>query len=109
MDQNRRTFAMQVAGLAAATAAGIGTVEATEARREVRMSPGGWTLESSTKNRCGTCRFWGGMRKITDDKKQVVAVSLGWCNNPVSPMYRSMTPPDHEMPKEVWVKWEALA
>lgn len=109
MDQNRRTFAMQVAGLAAAAAAGIGTVEAAEHQHEIQMSADGWKIDASTKFRCATCRFWGGMRKISDDKKQVVAVSLGWCNNPASPMYRSMTPADHEMTKAgVWVKWGAL-
>ena len=110
MDQNRRTFAIQVASLAAAVAAGIGTVEAHELPKEIRMSADGWNIKADTKFRCATCRFWGGMRKITDDKKQVVATSLGWCNNPNSPMYRSMTTPDHEMTKPgVWVKWEALA
>lgn len=109
MDQNRRTFAMQVAGIAAAAAAGIGTVEAAE-RRQIRMSADGWNLDADTKFRCGTCRYWGGMRKISDDKKQVVAVSLGWCNNPASPMYRSLVPADHEMTQPgVWTKWEALA
>ena len=110
MDQNRRTFAMQAVGLVAAVAAGIGTAEAAGHHSETQMSVDGWKLDTDTKFRCGTCRFWGGMRKIADDKKQVVAVSLGWCNNTASPMYRALTPPDHEMTKPgVWTKWDALS
>ncbi|MDD5299760.1 MAG: hypothetical protein PHD65_04610 [Gallionella sp.] len=109
MDINRRTFALQMAGLAAA-AAGIGTVEAAEHQHAVQLSADGWKLDADTKFRCGTCQFWGGMRKVADDKKQVVAVSLGWCNNPASPMYRALTAADHEMTKPgVWTKWGALS
>lgn len=112
MDQSRRTFAMQMVGIAAAAAAGIGTAEADEHHHEAAISAptaDGWELASDTKSRCGTCRFWGGMRKITDDKKQVVAVSLGWCNNPDSPNYHKLTPPVHEMTKtNTWTKWDAL-
>ena len=112
MDQNRRTFAMQMAGIAAA-AAGIGTVEAAEHHHVAEISApaaDGWKLATDTKSRCGTCQFWGGMRKVTDDKKQVVAVSLGWCNNPKSPNYQKMTPAVHEMNDPgVWTKWSALS
>ena len=113
MDQNRRTFSMQVAGIAAAAAAGIGTAEAAEPHHEAEISgptADGWKLASDTKSHCGTCQFWGGMRKISDDKKQVVAVSLGWCNNPDSPNYHNMTPPVHEMTEpNIWRKWGALS
>lgn len=109
MDQNRRTFALQAVAIAASIA-GLRNAGATVHQHEIQLSVDGWKLDANTKFRCGTCRFWGGMRKITDDKKQVVAVSLGWCNNPASPMYRSLTPADHEMNKAgVWVKWEALS
>lgn len=109
MDQNRRIFTMKVIGLAAAAATGMGIAEAAE-HHQTRMSTDGWSLDADTKFRCGTCRYWGGMRKISDDRKQVVAVSLGWCNNQASPMYRMLTPADHEMTKAgVWTKWEALA
>lgn len=112
MDQNRRTFAMQAAGIAAAVAAGIGTAKAAEHHHEAEISApadDGWKLTSDTKSRCGTCEFWGGMRRISDDKKEVVAVSLGWCNNPNSPNYQKMTPAVHEMTKpNTWAKWGAL-
>ena len=109
MDINRRTFALQMAGLAVA-AAGIGTAEAAEHQHAVQISADGWKLDADAKFRCGTCQFWGGMRKISDDKKQVAAVSLGWCNNPASPMYRALTTADHEMTKPgVWIKWGALS
>jgi anaerobic selenocysteine-containing dehydrogenase len=112
MDQNRRTFTMQMAGVAAAAAAGIGTAEAAEHHHEAMMSApsaDGWNLAADTRFRCGTCQFWGGMRKISGDKKQVNAVSLGWCNNPASPNYQELTSAVHEMNKPgVWTKWGAL-
>lgn len=113
MDENRRNFAVQMAGMAALAAAGIGTAKAEEHHHKPGMEDGmgeGWKLPSDTKSHCGTCRYWGGMRRITDDKKEVVAVSLGWCNNPDSPNYHKMTPPVHEMTQpNTWTKWDALA
>ena len=113
MDENRRNFAAQMVGIATLAAAGIGTAQAEEHHHMAAMNDGsgdGWKLSSDTTSRCGTCRYWGGMRRISDDKKEVVAVSLGWCNNPRSPTYRTMTPPTHEMPDpDTWTKWDALA
>jgi hypothetical protein len=98
--------------VAAATAVGFGTAEGAEHHHEAEISaptPEGWKLSADSKFRCGTCQFWGGMRKVTDDRKQVVAVSLGWCNNPASPMYSKLTAPVHEMTEAgVWTKWGAL-
>jgi hypothetical protein len=115
MDRDRRNFAVQVAAIAALSAAGAGSASAGEHDHMHGMAGmggatgEGWKLASDQQSRCGTCRFWGGMRKISDDRKKVVAVSLGWCNNPDSPNYRDLTAPDHVMSQaNVWRKWEAL-
>jgi hypothetical protein len=69
----------------------------------------GLTLDASTTHRCGTCEFWGGMRKLAADRKLVTAQSMGWCNNPKSPQHQKLTPPDHEMKMSgIWKKWGAL-
>ncbi len=112
MDQNRRTFGMQMAGIAAAAAAGIGTAEAAGPHHEAEISgpaADGWKLATDTKSQCGTCQFWGGMRKITDDKQELVAVGLGWCNNSDCPNYHAMTAAVHEAAgHNCWTKWGAL-
>ena len=69
----------------------------------------GHAMDAGSENMCATCQFWGGMRKISEDGKQVVAQSMGWCNNPESPNHRKLTAPDHEMKKAgIWKKWAAL-
>jgi len=63
----------------------------------------------TTEDTCATCRFWGGIRKLSDDGKQVIAQSKGWCNNPNSPNHRKLTMADHRMGKaDIWKKWTAL-
>ncbi|MEA3410299.1 MAG: hypothetical protein U9R74_02035 [Pseudomonadota bacterium] len=56
---------------------------------------------------CATCRFWGGIRRASEDKKTVYCESIGWCNNPESHHYQMMTTPETG-PMESWRKWEAL-
>jgi len=72
--------------------------------------PGGdLAVDVAAEDTCATCRFWGGMRKLSDDGKQVLARSKGWCNNPDSPNHRRLTMADHQMGKaDVWKKWTAL-
>ena len=66
-------------------------------------------VDATLENTCATCRFWGGMRKLSDDGKQVMAQSMGWCNNPDSPNHRKLTMADHRMQRaNVWKKWAAL-
>ena len=49
------------------------------------------------------------MRKISADRKQVIAQSMGWCNNPDSPNHQKLTAADHQMNKPgIWKKWPAL-
>jgi anaerobic selenocysteine-containing dehydrogenase len=67
----------------------------------------GFTMDSATEGQCATCRFWGGIRKVSEDGKSITTQSLGWCNNPKSMSFQKMTPPDFG-PMKSWTKWEAL-
>lgn len=64
-------------------------------------------IDASKEGICGTCRFWGGIRRVSEDKKAVYAESLGWCNNADSPHYQTMRTPEAG-PMKAWRKWEAL-
>jgi hypothetical protein len=69
----------------------------------------GHRVDAKAQNTCATCQFWGGMRKVSKDKTEVVAQSMGWCNNPNSPNYQKLTMADHQMKKPgVWKQWAAL-
>ncbi len=69
----------------------------------------GLTLPSYVINTCGTCEFWGGMRKVTKDRTMVKAQSMGWCNNPDSMNYQNLTSADHVMKRSgIWKKWSAI-
>jgi hypothetical protein len=67
----------------------------------------GVVIDASREGICGTCRFWGGTRRISEDGKSVVGESLGWCNNRESPHFLGMRAPDAG-PMKNWRKWEAL-
>jgi hypothetical protein len=70
---------------------------------------GGVVVAADSKDMCVTCDYWGGMRMTSDDRSQVAAQSLGWCNNPDSPNYHKLTAADHKMKKTgIWKKWGAL-
>jgi hypothetical protein len=64
-------------------------------------------IEANREGICGTCRFWGGMRRVPEDKKSLHAESLGWCHNTESPHFQTMRTPEAGPMKE-WRKWEAL-
>jgi hypothetical protein len=69
----------------------------------------GIVVNASLQNRCATCQYWGGMRRLNEDKSQVIAQSMGWCNNPDSMNYQKLTEADNHMMKpEIWVKWPAI-
>ena len=69
----------------------------------------GLEVEASAKDTCGTCKYWGGMRKLSDDKSKVVAQSMGWCNNSDSMNFQKLTTADHKMKKAgIWKKWGAI-
>jgi hypothetical protein len=84
--------------------------QATEHEHHMHMGSGdGQAIDAAAKDRCATCQYWGGMRKVSEDKSQVITQSMGWCNNPDSPNYLKLTAADHEMKKPgIWKKWPAL-
>ena len=86
-------------------AAAIGALSGIGARPAAAAT---MPVGSDTKNRCATCEFWGGQRKVSEDGKSVVVSSLGYCSNPKSPNYQKVTGPQTG-PMAVWKKWGAIA
>jgi hypothetical protein len=113
MDKDRRNLVLAGGGLATgALLAGMLPVAQASAEEHAHTSASadGESLDAGMQSRCGTCQFWGGMRKISADHKSVFAQSLGWCNNPKSPNYGKLTNAQHEMTDPgIWTKWPALA
>jgi len=108
-DESRRSF-ITTTGKLLVGAATLGslTAHATEEHQHVG-SGHGLVVDAATESRCATCQFWGGMRKVSDDKKKVITQSMGWCNNPDSPNHQKLTAADHHMKKPgIWKKWTVL-
>lgn len=109
--QSRRNFLITSSKLLVGTAA-LGSLSAHAAEEHMHMHGGsknGLVVDAMTKDTCVTCQFWGGMRKVSEDNKQVAAQSMGWCNNPKSDNYQKLTMADNKMKKEgIWKKWAAL-
>jgi anaerobic selenocysteine-containing dehydrogenase len=108
-DASRRRFLTSSGKLLVATAT-LGSLTAYAAEEHQHGGSGeGLIVDAAMQNRCATCQFWGGMRKVSSDKKQVIAQSMGWCNNPDSPNHQKLTAADHQMNKAgVWKKWAVL-
>jgi anaerobic selenocysteine-containing dehydrogenase len=111
--ESRRNFLTATGKLLIGTAAlGSLAAHASEEQEHAHMHGGsgdGLALDATAKATCATCQFWGGMRKISQDKKQVIAQSMGWCNNPDSPNHQKLTMADHQMKKAgIWKQWAAL-
>jgi hypothetical protein len=108
-DALRRSFLINSGKLLAGVAAFGSLTAYAEGERHHDDSGNGLVVEAASKNRCATCQFWGGMRKVSDDKQQVIAQSMGWCNNPDSPNHQKLTAADHHMKKAgIWEKWAVL-
>jgi anaerobic selenocysteine-containing dehydrogenase len=107
--KSRRNF-ITTSGKLLVGAAALGSLATYAADEHRQASSGsGLVVDAATQNRCATCQFWGGMRKVSDDKKQVTAQSMGWCNNPDSPNHQKLTAADHHMMKPgIWKKWAVL-
>ncbi|MFY9976264.1 MAG: hypothetical protein WAK53_18580 [Chromatiaceae bacterium] len=106
--ETRRSFLATSGKLLVGTVA-LGALAARAEEHQHGGEGNGLTIVASSENVCATCQFWGGMRKASEDKKEVVAQSMGWCNNPDSPNHGKLTMPDHEMKKAgVWKRWAAL-
>ena len=106
--ESRRNF-LATSGTLLVGAAALGPVTAYAAGGQHHGSAEGVVVDAVTKNTCATCQFWGGMRKVSSDKKQVATQSMGWCNNPDSPNHQKLSAADHRMKKPgVWKKWAVL-
>jgi anaerobic selenocysteine-containing dehydrogenase len=107
--ESRRSFLASSGKLIVGTIA-LGSIGAYAADTSMPARSGqGLAIAATSRNVCATCQFWGGMRKISDDKTQVLAQSMGWCNNPNSRHHGQLTAADHDMSKmHVWRKWAAL-
>ena len=108
-DKSRRGFIKSTGKLLVGTAA-LGTLNAFAAEEHRHAGAGdGHVMDATAEKICATCQFWGGMRKVSEDKRKVIVQSMGWCNNPNSPNYQKLTAPDHEMKKVgIWKKWTVL-
>jgi anaerobic selenocysteine-containing dehydrogenase len=108
-EEKRREFLISSAKLLVGTAA-LGSVAGVASASSHGGSEGkGMVIDASAENTCGTCMYWGGMRKASKDGSKVVAQSMGWCNNPDSMNYRKLTSADHVMKKTGrWKKWPVL-
>ena len=109
--ESRRNFLTSAGKLLISTVT-LGSIAASAGEEHTKMrgvSGDGLAVDATSKNICGTCQFWGGMRKISENKREVIAQSMGWCNNPDSPNYQKLTMADHLMKKPgIWKKWPAL-
>jgi len=110
----RRMFILKACAAVAGAALGpavIGTaVAAAQESHETMLGRGGsdgYIMDASVKRHCGTCEFWGGPRRVSEDSKTVTITGLGWCNNPASPNYQKLTSPEHG-PMDTWRKWRVL-
>ena len=115
MKSGRRPFLMNTCAVMAAALAGsavIGTsvdAAAQESHKAMlgRGGSDGYIMDASVKEHCATCEFWGGPRRVSEDRKTLTMTGLGWCNNPKSANYQKMTSPDNG-PMGVWRKWAVL-
>ncbi len=109
-ESSRRDFlkgsAQLIAGAAALSALGVAQASSHGGGKP---AVNGLSLDAGAGDICGTCQFWGGMRKVSEDKAHVIAQSMGWCNNPESKSYRTLTAADKKMQMSgIWKKWSVL-
>ena len=98
---DRRKFIFRTTQAVAGAAIATGAASAS-------ASSSSFIMDSETKSLCGTCQYWGGQRRISEDGKSIAIDSLGWCNNRKSPNFRKTTGPQTG-PMKVWEKWTALS
>ena len=108
-ETSRRTFLSRAGKTLIGSAALASLPVVTIAMNHQHGGGNGMTVDADAKDTCATCNFWGGMRKLSKDKKQVIAQSMGWCNNPDSPNHNKLTAADHKMQKTgIWKKWSVI-
>lgn len=105
----RRQFISRSGQLIAGGLLGSTALSAQASQASHASGSGGeyYEMDAATEGHCATCEFWGGIRKLTRDQKQVLVQSLGWCNNPDSHHYQQLTTPETG-PMASWKKWGVL-
>ncbi len=101
MMNRRAIFRAAAASMAAATGA------AAFANEHNAAPSNSLETAASQMGVCATCKFWGGVRRVSPDKQIVHSESLGWCNNSASPNFQKKTTPISG-PMKMWQKWDAL-
>ena len=114
MDRNeeRRAFLIKTGTALAGTVLAMRAIPSTfAAEHEMAMTgeggADGYVIQSNLAQRCATCEFWGGPRRLARDGKSITVTGLGWCNNPNSENYQKITSPEHG-PMAVWKKWQVI-
>ncbi|MAL77333.1 MAG: hypothetical protein CMM62_20415 [Rhodospirillaceae bacterium] len=103
MSKNARTTRRNVLQGGGALVAATAGLMALGASQQAQAST---DIPASAEKKCATCRYWGGVRRVSTDKQTVSADGKGWCNNPNSPAYQKQTNPTQGAP--VWTRWDAL-
>lgn len=67
-----------------------------------------FTVKAREEGICATCQFWGGVRRVSEDRQTVYCETLGWCNNPKSRYFQTKTTPATG-PMGSWKRWDALS
>ena len=98
----RNAFRAVAAGVAATAAATVIAKEHADTSASTIETP------ADQIGLCATCQFWGGVRRVSKDKKTVHSETLGWCNNSASQNFQKKTTPISG-PMRNWQKWDALS
>ncbi len=113
IESDRRKFILKACAAAAGSVLGagmIGRAVAGEHESGGAMGHGsadGYVMDSTVTKHCATCEFWGGPRRLSQDRKSITITGLGWCNNPESLNYQKLTSPEHG-PMDAWKKWQLI-
>ncbi len=111
MHDNKRRQVLKNSGVLISTSllglTGLNAMASEHKHQNKMMHSRAVAIDASQEGVCATCRYWGGQRRVSQDKEKVYCESLGWCNNPESHNYQTTTTPITG-PMKAWRKWEAL-
>jgi hypothetical protein len=104
----RRTFLLKASVAVGAALLAPAVIASAAAETMIgRGGSDGYIMDTTVTRHCGTCEFWGGPRRVSEDSKTLTITGLGWCNNPSSPNYQKLTSSDHG-PMDTWRRWRVL-
>lgn len=64
-----------------------------------------FVVKATEEGVCATCAYWGGIRKLSEDRQNIECESMGWCNNRKSRFFGTRTTPRNG-PMASWKKWD---